>query len=147
MERRDESVGNVDLAKENAKLKKVIANLQSKNVWDWKKGEIISTVDRVNDELHNTNASMQSTSGNKYHTKNSTPAGASPALRQPDRPDYWSNQRQSPVRRRSPAREANNRRDPNDGRNQHERRDHDDRRHRTPRQDERDERVRNKDRR
>ena len=145
MERRDESVGNVDLAKENAKLKKVIANLQSKNVWV--KGEIISTVDRVNDELHNTNASMQSTSGNKYHAKNSTPAGASPALRQPDRPDYWSNQRHSPVRRRSPPREANNRRDPNDGRNQHERRDHDDRRHRTPRQDERDERVRNKDRR
>ena len=144
-ERKEEPV---DLAKEIAELKKVIANLQPKNVWDWKKGEIISTIDRVNDELHNTNASVQSTSGNKYHTKNSTPAGASPALRQPDRPVYWSSQRHSPVRRRSPARDTN-RRDPKDGRDQHERRDQDDRRHRTPRQDERDERVRNnnKDRR
>ena len=108
-------------------------------------------MDRVNDELHNTNVSVQSASGSKkgqYYTKNSAPTGASPALRQPDRPVNWSSQRNSPVRRRSPVREINSRRDPKDRRDQHERWDQDDRRHRTPRQDEREERVRNnKDRR
>ena len=148
-ERQDDPV---ELAREVAELKRVVASLKPKSVWDWKKGEIISTVDRVNDELHNTNASVQSSSSSnkrgQHYAKNSTPAGASPALRHPDRPVHWSNQRHSPVRRRSPAREINNRRDPNDRRDQHERRDQDDRRHRTPRQDERDERVKNnKDRR